>query len=134
MAFTHTIRLRLSHTDAAGVAFFVQPLVLHHTAFEALLDEVGCSVASILRERKWAMPIVEASVQQTAPLHVGDDVTFTFALEKLGKSSLIVVSTMTKGAGIVVGRCRTVHVAIDATGASTPLPAELVEGLRQRLS
>jgi acyl-CoA thioesterase FadM len=134
MAFTHTIRLRLSHTDAAGVAFFVQPLVLHHTAFEALLDELGCSVASILRERKWAMPIVEASVQQTAPLHVGDDVTFTFALEKLGKSSLIVVSTMTKGAGVAVGRCRTVHVAIDATGSSTPLPAELVERLRQRLS
>ena len=132
MAFSHTTRIKLGHTDAAGVAFFVQPLVLHHEAFEALLDAAGCSIASILRERKWALPIVEASVQQTAPLHVGDDVTFTLSLEKLGRSSIVLVSTMTKGP-VHVGQCRTVHVAIDPTGVSTPLPTPLVEALRARL-
>jgi len=133
MAFSHTTRIRLGHTDAAGVAFFVQPLVLHHEAFEALLDDAGCSIASILRERKWALPIVEASVQQTAPLHVGDDVTFTLSLEKLGRSSIILLSTMSKGP-VQIGGCRTVHVAIDPTGASTPLPTSLVEALKARLS
>lgn len=137
MAFVHTQRIRLSHTDAAGVAFFVQPLVLHHTAFEALLDDVGFSIASILRDGKWALPIVDASVQQTAPLHVGDEVSFAMALEKVGKSSLVLVSTLTKknDAGTVnVGRCRTVHVAIDRTGASTPLPADLVAALQAKLA
>ena len=132
MAFSHTTRIKLGHTDAAGVAFFVQPLVLHHEAFEAVLDAAGCSIASILRERQWGLPIVEASVQQTAPLYVGDDVTFTLTLEKIGRSSLVLVSTMTKGP-LAVGRCLTVHVAIDAAGASTPLPTDLVEALKAQL-
>lgn len=130
--FQTTCRVRLAQTDAAGVVFFTEPLAMAHAAFEALLDEVGVSVAAILRDKLWALPIVEASVQLSSPMRVGDDVVCAIGLERLGTTSFILQITLTVSSK-VVARCRTVHVCIDGTGKPTPLPTALTAGLRERL-
>jgi 1,4-dihydroxy-2-naphthoyl-CoA hydrolase len=130
--FTYRRRVRLKDTDAAGVVFFVNPLVMVHEAFEACLDEGGASIATILTERAFALPIVEATTKQRRPLRVGDDVDIELSLEKLGTSSLIVCGTLKVG-DVVVGTTRTVHVAIDPQGASCPLPAAVRQAVAGRL-
>lgn len=119
--FTYRHRVRLSDTDAAGVVFFVNTLVMAHEAFEACLDVAGVSIATILKEREFALPIVEATTKQQRPLRVGDDVDVALSLEKLGTGSLIVLGTLKVG-DVVVATTRTVHVAIDGQGRSRPLP------------
>jgi len=130
--FTHRHRVRLKDTDAAGVVFFVNTLVMAHEAFEACLDEAGVSIASILKEREFALPIVEATTKQQRPLRVGDDVDVTLALEKLGTGSLIVLGTLKVG-DVVVATTRTVHVAIDGQGRSRPLPEAFKAAVGARL-
>jgi|GEM_PF-1465600 len=134
--FQTTSRVRLAQTDAAGVVFFTEPLAMAHAAFEALLDEVGVSVADILRDKLWALPIAEASVQLSSPMRVGDDVVCAIGLERLGTTSFILQTTLTTSTASsskVVARCRTVHVCIDSAGKPTPLPTALTAGLRARL-
>lgn len=130
--FIHRHRVRLADTDAAGVVFFVNTLVMAHEAFEACLDDAGVSIATILKEREFALPIVEATTKQQRPLRVGDDVDVSLALEKLGTGSLIVSGTLKVG-DIVVATTRTVHVAIDGQGRSTALPASFKAAVAARL-
>ena len=66
--FIHRHRLRLSQTDAGGVVFFAQSLVIAHDAWEAVLDEVGFSVARIISEGTFALPIVEANTRLLRPM------------------------------------------------------------------
>lgn len=119
--FVHRHRLRLSQTDAGGVVFFAQSLVIAHDAWEAVLDEVGFSVARIIRDGTFALPIVEANTRLLRPMRVGDDVCVEVTLEKLGTSSIIVGSRLDVD-GVTVGLCRTVHVCIDGQGRNAPLP------------
>jgi 1,4-dihydroxy-2-naphthoyl-CoA hydrolase len=130
--FTYRRRVRLKDTDAAGVVFFVNPLVMVHEAFEACLDAGGVSIARILKERVFALPIVEATTKQRRPLRVGDDIDIELSLEKLGASSLIVCGTLKVGDD-VVGTTRTVHVAVDHQGVSCPLPTAVREAVAGRL-
>ena len=130
-SFTYRHRLKLAQTDAGGVVFFAQSLVIAHDAWEAVLDDVGFPVARILKERRFALPIVEANTRLLRPMRVGDDVDVTVTLEKLGTSSVIVRSRLTVE-GHEVGHCRTVHVCIDGQGQSAPLPEEFRAGLARR--
>jgi 1,4-dihydroxy-2-naphthoyl-CoA hydrolase len=126
--FSFRHRVRLAQTDAAGVVFFTEPLAIAHLAWEALLDELGQPVARILSERRFALPIVEASTRILRPVRVGDDVEVAISLEKLGRSSVVALHGLCVD-GAVVSQCRTVHVAVDAQGRTTPLPEELAAGL-----
>ncbi len=130
--FVHRHRVRLAQTDAAGVVFFTEPLAIAHLAWEALLDELGLPVARILGERRFALPIVEASTRILRPIRVGDDVDVALSLEKLGRSSAVVNHVLSVGE-TVVSQCRTVHVAVDGEGRSTPLPEALASGLARLL-
>ena len=126
--FAYRHRVRLAQTDAAGVVFFTEPLAIAHLAWEALLDELGQPVATILAERRYALPIVEASTRLLRPVRVGDDVDVAITIGKLGRSSVVVDHSLTVG-GTLVSTCRTVHVAVDDRGRSMPLPEPLAEGL-----
>jgi 1,4-dihydroxy-2-naphthoyl-CoA hydrolase len=130
--FVHRHRVRLAQTDAAGVVFFTEPLAIAHLAWEALLDALDQPVARILRERRFALPIVEASTRILRPVHVGDDVDVAITLEKLGRSSVVASHALTVGEALVA-QCRTVHVAVDGQGQSTPLPEALATGLTRLL-
>jgi 1,4-dihydroxy-2-naphthoyl-CoA hydrolase len=130
--FTHRYRVRLRDTDAAGVVFFVNTLVITHEAFEACLDEIGVSIATILEERQFALPIVEATTKQQRPLRVGDDVDVSLSLEKLGTGSVIVLGTLKVGE-VVVATTRTVHVGVDGQGRPTALPEAFKAALAARL-
>lgn len=130
-SFVYRHRLKLAQTDAGGVVFFAQSLVIAHDAWEAVLDEVGFSVGKIIAEKQFALPIVEANTKLLRPMKAGDDVDVVVSLEKLGASSIIVQSRLDV-AGQSVGQCRTVHVCIDGQGKSAPLPAPFREALAAR--
>jgi YbgC/YbaW family acyl-CoA thioester hydrolase len=126
VVYVHRQRVRLARTDAGGVVFFVEPLVMAHEAYEALLDEVGVSARSVI-DAGCGIPIVDARVSLRAPLKVGDDVDVTLRVTRLGGKSFTIAATLSRGAE-VVGEATTTHVFIEH-GQSAPLPAALRVGL-----
>jgi len=124
--YVHRQRVRLARTDAGGVVFFVEPLVMAHEAYEALLDDIGVSARSVI-EAGCGIPIVDARVSLRAPLKVGDDVDIALAVTRLGGKSFTIQATLRRG-DEVVGEATTTHVFIER-GQSAPLPDALRAGL-----
>lgn len=120
---TRTITLR--HTDAAGVLYFANQLELAHEVFEEWLASRGLPLRSILDGADWVLPIVHASADYGAPLRLGDVVSLTVRVTKVGDRSLTWEATLERS-GARAGRVEVTHVAVDrATGKARPLPVEV---------
>jgi 1,4-dihydroxy-2-naphthoyl-CoA hydrolase len=126
--FTTTTRIRLSRTDAAGVVFFPQALVMAHEAYEQFMDDHGCAVTTLLAA-SWAIPVVQASVSWLSPLRLGDDVIIALHSTHVGTTSFALAYTLTCK-DVVAARCDTTHVCLQH-GTKTPIPVGLKEALIQ---
>ena len=121
MAFKNDITVRLSRTDSGRVLYFAEYLSLCHETYEAYLDSVGFSVARIIDEGEFAMPIVHAETDLKAPAFVSDVLRFELTLA-LGKTSLKGQFNIFKG-DETIGSAQLVSVCINAqTRAPMPLP------------
>jgi YbgC/YbaW family acyl-CoA thioester hydrolase len=127
MPFSVTTRIRLSHTDAAGVVFFPQALVLAHEAYEQFMDDHGCGLSKLMAEG-WGIPVVQASVSWLSPLCLGNDVTITLHATRIGSSSFTLAHSLAVK-DVVAARCETVHVCMH-NGAKASLLQPLREALQ----
>ena len=119
--YRHTIKLH--ETDAAGLIFFSHQFTIIHDAYEALLEKIGYGFAHMLRQTQFFLPIVHAESDYKAPLFVGDRLTITVQVEKIGETSFTFVYTLRDTRKRLVGTARTVHVTIDQkTRRKIPLP------------
>lgn len=125
MSFRRTRRVSLARTDAAGVLFFAEQLVLVHEVYEELLAEGGLPLARVFKEGAFGLPILRAETELSAPLYVDDEVEICLSVSRLGETSFTLEHVVTKG-GAAAGEGRTVHVCVDAAAARPrPLPEEL---------
>ncbi len=123
--FRHDTTVRLRHTDAAGVIYFAEQLVLCHEAYEAFLARSGHPLGGLLGAGDIGLPIVHAQVDLTAPVFVSDPLRIDVFAERVGTTSFTLGYQLARD-GTPVGAARTVHVAIDArTRAKTDLPGPL---------
>ncbi|MDP6935732.1 MAG: thioesterase family protein [Myxococcota bacterium] len=127
--FTHPHTIRLRDTDAAGVLFFSRQLELAHDAYEAWLLEYGPGIAQVVEGRSYALYIVHADVDLTAPVKLGDRILVQVRVEKEGSRAYTLAYTFFRdeeGDSSKVGTARTVHVSVDrASGHAMPLPDEI---------
>lgn len=127
--FTYSTRVRLHDTDAAGVLYFAHQFRLAHEAYEAFMEQSGFGIGDVLKKGRLALPIVHAEADYRAPLRVGDELTLTLRLQRLGKTSFSLVTRISR-AGHTVGYTTTTHVALNRrTGRKTTLPAPLKKAL-----
>jgi 4-hydroxybenzoyl-CoA thioesterase len=93
LKFTTQRQVRFSDCDPAGIVFFPQYLVMLNGFVEEWFDQgLGISYAQLIGTRRTGLPTVRLEVDFTAISHHGDVLTFSAGLEKLGRSSLIVLT------------------------------------------
>jgi acyl-CoA thioesterase FadM len=123
--------LALDDIDAAGVAFGPRLIALAHHAFEQAMADAGAPLPDLLREGRWAMPLVRIDTVFTAPLRHGDRVGWTVRLERLGDTSATLRIDAATGTGPAYSVTQ-VHVCLDrTTGRPAPWPVPLRAALER---
>lgn len=121
--YSYDTIITLRDADAAGILYFARYFALAHDAYEAYLAEAGCSIARILDEASYIVPIVHAEADYRAPLRVGQKVQIRLKVEEVKSRSFTMRSTFHTENDQPACSVRTVHVAVEkATGKAIPLP------------
>ncbi len=119
-------------TDCAGVLFFGSQFTMIHDAYESFIESMGFGFAKILKQTDFFIPIVHAEADYKAPLFVGDKISITVELEKIGTSSFSFNYTLFGKNNKIVGTAETVQ---DGTNRKTkkkiPLPPQVRRALRK---
>lgn len=123
--FTYKTSVKMHDTDAAGRIFFAKQFFMFHDAYEAFIEKKGLGFARILKTTGFFLPIVHAAADYKEPLFVGDQLTVTLKVAKIGKSSIVLHYELRR-AKTLVGTGQTVHVAVsNTTGKKIELPTQL---------
>ena len=121
--FTYKTQIRLHHTDAAGLLFFANQLVLVHDAYEEFLIKLGFNYEDHLHKSVYLFPIVHVESDYKKSLFVGDKITIGVKVAGLGVTSFSLEYKICNKKGEVVGTAKTVHVAVNRkTKKKTTLP------------
>jgi 4-hydroxybenzoyl-CoA thioesterase len=121
------ILIRFSHCDPAGIVFFPRYLEMFNDLIEDWCrDALGFSFAEIHLKRGWGLPTVHLDVDFLVPSTLGDRLSATLRVNKIGTSSLGLDIVLCGEDGTERVRGRSVVVFIDAgTKRSSPIPPDL---------
>lgn len=111
--FIYKTQIRLHDTDAAGILFFANQLVIVHDAYEQLLQKLGFGFEVMLKKRNYFLPIVHIESDYKTSLFVGDEITISIKIDRIGKTSFTFVYDIRNKKGIQVGTAKTVHVTVN---------------------
>jgi 1,4-dihydroxy-2-naphthoyl-CoA hydrolase len=124
--FTYNTAIRLHDTDAAGVIYFANQFRIAHEAFETYIESMRFDLGKLLRTADYLMPIVHAESEYKTPLVVGDKITVQLSLERIGKTSFVLLYRLIKEDGTEAGTVRISHVVIDrGSGQKRSIPDHL---------
>ena len=130
--FVVSHRIRFSECDPAGIVFYPQYFVLFNDLLEAwvdaLLPEHG--FAGYIGTLKYGLPTVRLEADFVSVSRMGDAVTLSLELERLGEKSLTIMLACTGAEGDLRMRVRQVVVTTSLlTHQSIPVPALLRDAL-----
>jgi 1,4-dihydroxy-2-naphthoyl-CoA hydrolase len=122
-------QVRFHETDAAGVVYFANQLVMCHGAYEASLAAAGLDIVAFFRAETLAYPIVHTTMDYRRPLRCGDRVVIHLTPTRLDDSSFeIQYQIMLLDAVAAQGMTR--HVCIEmASHRRCTLPTALEQWL-----
>ncbi len=124
--FHHRVIVGMQDTDAAGIIFFASQFVFAHVVYERFLEELGFSFAEALEKEPFLMPIVHAESDYYRPLKVGDRLDVELSVANIGDTSMTLEYAFCAVDGEVVGRSRSVHVAVSREdGKKIALPEKV---------
>lgn len=109
---TYQSKIKLHHTDAAGVLFFAHQFQLIHDGYESLMEYWGFSLADLLSKSKEFIVIIHAESDYKKPLGVGDLIEMHLRIVKVGDSSFTIAYDIYDAGGELVGTAKTVHVSV----------------------
>lgn len=112
MPHTYQRTIRLADTDAAGIVFFANYLVLCHEAYESALTAAGMPVQEFIAGGDVIVPIAKSSVDYLRPLQCGDEVSIILKPSRLSETSFAIDYELTRmgSPSKVAARARTEHV------------------------
>ena len=137
--FSYQTRLRLRHTDAAGVLYFARQFDLIHEAYEAFLEHIGWSLNHMLTKEPVFVAIIRAESDYRVPLRLGEDLVIELMVGRVGHTSYVIDYDIFRRSADqrreLAGTAKTVHVAIDHTvRKKTTLPSALTKQLKAHLT
>lgn len=128
--FQTEMTVRLQHTDAAGVMFFVRLFELAHVAYEELLESIGLPIPQDMPGAPYIIPIVHAEADYRTSLRIGDRIVVEAVVSRIRQRSFTVDYEVTRADGTAAGSVQTVHVVVDPrTGRAVTMPDALRDGL-----
>jgi 4-hydroxybenzoyl-CoA thioesterase len=124
-AFTIVLPIRFSHCDPAGIVYFPNYFDLVHAALEDWYESVlGFGFRALIGSGHGA-PIVHAECDFRIPSRMGDALSLTLLVERLGGASVSYrVIGHVDGLERFSARIVTAFLSL-ATGKAVPIPAEL---------
>lgn len=128
MTYTRLIQIEFNHCDPAGIVFYPRYFEMTNSVCENFFADVaGRSFASMHRGAQNGVPTVRIEADFMAPSYLGDKVTFSLKITKLGRRSITLVIAGEMN-GTLRMRAQLTLVWIDGM-ASAPWP----EPMRTRL-
>jgi len=128
--YQHQITIPFQDIDAAGIVFFTHLFRYAHEAYEQFMSARGHSLASILKEGEYLLPLVHAEADYKQPLHHNENIIIELSVKKLGDSSFTLLYHCIDNTGGIRAIMETVHVTLDA---SQHKPIPIPESLRAAL-
>jgi 4-hydroxybenzoyl-CoA thioesterase len=118
--------IRFHHCDPSGIVFYPQYFVLINELVEDWFDQgLGVDFARLHGEQKRGVPMRRLECDFLSPSRIGERLTFTLALTKIGGSSLT-AEVEAAASGIVRVRATLVLVYMSLEShRPVPLPEEL---------
>jgi len=84
-----TVRIRFAHCDPAGIVFFPQYLTLTNALVEDwFTDSLGIDYADMIARRRVGLPIVKLACEFARPSRMGETVSLSLSLTKVGQRSI----------------------------------------------
>jgi 1,4-dihydroxy-2-naphthoyl-CoA hydrolase len=120
MAFTYSRTLHFSDTDAAGVVFFANYLVICHEAYEEALQAAGIDLKTFFSDNGVIIPIAKSEAEYLRPLSCGDRVSVSVSPKALSEDSFEIRYELVRRGkpDKVAGRVRTEHVCVASASRS----------------
>ena len=129
--FSKQIKIRFEHCDPAGIVFYPHYFEMFNQMIEDWFDElVGISFQTMHQDWKLGVPLVHTETDFLKASRIGDVLTFTLQLKKLGGKSLTFLIEATKN-GETRLRCH--HVLACVSLGDTLKGKEMPEEFRKRL-
>jgi YbgC/YbaW family acyl-CoA thioester hydrolase len=128
--YQHQITIPFQDIDAAGIVFFAHLFRYAHEAYEQFMLTHGHSLADILKQGEYLLPLVHAEADYKQPLHLNEDIIIELSVKKLGDSSFTLQYHYLDNTNEVRAIVETVHVALNA---SQHKPMPIPDSLRAAL-
>ena len=88
-SFSKEIKIRFEHCDPAGIVFYPHYFEMFNQMVEDWFDEeVGINFQTMHTDWKLGVPLVHIETDFVRASRIGDVLTFTLRLTKIGKKSL----------------------------------------------
>jgi len=128
--FATTRILRFGDCDPAGIAYFPSYFHFLNGVMEEWWTALGFPWHEMIRQRRMGLPTVQLDTQFLAPGFMGDELTFSLEIAKLGSRSLTVDHQVSRD-GTALWRATQVVVATSLdTHQSIAWPEDIRASLR----
>lgn len=123
--------VRFSHCDPAGIIFYPQYFVMFNGLVEDWFNHaLGIDYARFITDRRLGLPMVNIQCDFLAPSKIGEVITLTLNVERIGNSSIQLLTQAVYAAKVRLSAKLTLCVNSLASGRAVPIP----DDLRQRLA
>jgi 1,4-dihydroxy-2-naphthoyl-CoA hydrolase len=133
MPFIYNRTVHFADTDAAGVVFFANYLVICHEAYEESLMAAGIDLRTFFADHGIVIPIARSEAEYRRPLSCGDRLRVSVEPKSLSQDSYEIRFEITRvdASGKNAARIRTEHVCIDSKSrARHALPEPLAAWIK----
>jgi 1,4-dihydroxy-2-naphthoyl-CoA hydrolase len=114
MAFSYLRTIHFPDTDAAGVVFFANYLVICHEAYEEALGAAGIELKTFFADTGVVVPIIKSEAEYLRPLACGEKIRVGVHPDLLTEATYAVRYEVIRLGAVekLAARVRTEHVCI----------------------
>ncbi len=124
----HRLRVRYAECDAQGVLFNAHYLAYFDISLTELF-RAGLGSYGAMLDGGVDLVVVEATIRYRSPARFDDELDLTIEVERFGTSSMLTAHRIVR-AGELLAEGTMAYVFVDgATGAKTPVPQWIRDGL-----
>lgn len=129
--FFSDMLVRFSHCDPAGIIFYPHYFVMFNGLVEDWFNHaLNINYAGFITDRRLGLPMVNIQCDFVAPSKIGEIITLTLKVERIGNSSIQLQTQALFEGKVRLSAKLTICVNSFATGRAVPIP----DDLRQRLN